>query len=208
MISTAGTVTLENLVFRNCRNTASEGGAVMVEKNILSVKNCVFENNYALAGAGIATVTKMVSITDIDGCTFKDNTVKNNGGALNIMNSNVLFLSNSTFNEWLDFSITMNTDINVASLTQVSLGEETLDLAPGTITFDPAYDWQPIDKFNFYCYTGIDEESTSFQGGQTAADSSEAGIYLARLVIRDPALPEPAAALLAAAALALFLRKR
>ncbi len=96
MVSSAGITHLENLVIKNCRNTSGEGGAVLVEKNNLAAKNTTFESNYATAGGAIATVTKMVSITDIDGCTFTNNTAKTNGGALNIMNSNVLFMSNST----------------------------------------------------------------------------------------------------------------
>ena len=95
-ISTAGLTTLQNLIMKDCRNTAGEGGAVNVEKGILTAKKSTFENNYASAGAAIATVTKMVSITDIDSCTFTGNVARTNGGALNIMNSNVLFMSNST----------------------------------------------------------------------------------------------------------------
>ena len=117
-------------------------------------------------------------------------------------------LTASTLDEWIDFSFTMNTDVEVASITQVTLGEETKDIEPGVIPLDPDYDWKPIDKFSFSCFTASDSETVSLNSISLTSDTSEVGAYLTRIVVRDPALPEPACLALLLGLVALYLRKR
>lgn len=104
--------------------------------------------------------------------------------------------------EWIDFSFTMDTDINVAMVTQVSLGEETKDVE---LALDPDYDWTAIDQFSFTTYTYDEGESIS---EAVAADAAQTGLHMARLIVRDPALPEPAVLAILGLIAALALRKR
>ncbi|MBR5945488.1 hypothetical protein IKZ80_00195, partial [bacterium] len=104
--------------------------------------------------------------------------------------------------DWVDFGFTMNTDINVSMVTQVTLGEETKDVE---IALDPYYDWKPIDQFSFTTYTYSEGESIS---EAVAADATQTGLHMARLIIRDPSLPEPAVLAILGLIAALTLRKR
>ena len=104
--------------------------------------------------------------------------------------------------DWVDFSFTMNTDINVSMVTEVSLGDETKEVE---ITLDPYYDWKPIDQFSFTTYVYDEGDSIS---EAVAADATQTGLHMARLIIRDPSLPEPALLGILALVAALALRKR
>ena len=104
--------------------------------------------------------------------------------------------------DWVDFSFTMNTDINVSMVTEATLGDETKEVE---ITLDPYYDWKPIDQFSFTTYVYDEGESIS---EAVAADSVQTGLHMARLIIRDPALPEPAVLAILGLIAALALRKR
>ena len=104
--------------------------------------------------------------------------------------------------DWVDFSFTMNTDINVSMVTEATLGDETKEVE---ITLDPYYDWKPIDQFSFTTYVYDEGDSIS---EAVAADATQTGLHMARLIIRDPSLPEPAILGILALVAALALRKR
>ncbi len=104
--------------------------------------------------------------------------------------------------DWVDFSFTMNTDVNVAMITEASLGDETKEVE---VSLDPEYDWTAIDQFSFAAYA---YENGSSLSQAVAADGAQTGLHVARLIIRDPSLPEPAVALFLLALGALFLRRK
>ncbi|MBO7436107.1 hypothetical protein J6U76_08995 [bacterium] len=113
-----------------------------------------------------------------------------------------VLLSTPFSDEWTDFSFTMDTDINVGAVIKVTLGEEEKEVS---YTTDPDYDWTAIDQFSFTTYT-YDEGSSINQA--VAADGAQTGLHIARLIIHDPAVPEPAVALFLLALGALFLRRK
>ena len=96
----------------------------------------------------------------------------------------------------------MDTDINVGAVIKVTLGEEEKEVS---YTTDPDYDWTAIDKFSFTAST-YDDSSSINQA--IAADGAQTGLHIARLIIHDPAVPEPAIALFLLALGALFLRRK
>ena len=113
-----------------------------------------------------------------------------------------VLLSTPFSDEWTDFSFTMDTDINVGAVIKVTLGEEEKDVS---YTTDPDYDWTAIDKFSFTAYA-YDDGSSINQA--VAADAIQTGLHIARLVIHDPAIPEPALLAILGLVAALALRKR
>jgi hypothetical protein len=159
--------------------------------------------------AETAEKSAYVRIGTIDGYGYRPvYLVKDNASStINIccVNDNNEFdvlLSQNISDEWVDFSFTMDTDINVGAVTKVTFGEEEKDVS---YTTDPDYDWTAIDQFSFTTYT-YDEGSSINQA--VAADGAQTGLHIARLIIHDPAVPEPAIALFLLALGALFLRRK
>lgn len=159
--------------------------------------------------AETAEKSAYVRIGTIDGYGYRPvYLVKDNASStINIccVNDNNEFdvlLSQNISDEWVDFSFTMDTDINVGAVIKVTLGEEEKEVS---YTTDPDYDWTAIDQFSFTTYT-YDEGSSINQA--VAADGAQTGLHIARLIIRDPSLPEPATALFLLALGALFLRRK
>ena len=113
--SGARMVKVENTIFRNSTSNAKNGGALNVWSGNsdstsglpstdcwVYLTGCTFENCYALNGTGdrgnggaMRSTAKYNTITD---CTFINN-IGNNGGAINIYNSNAVdtFVSGCTF---------------------------------------------------------------------------------------------------------------
>ena len=159
--------------------------------------------------AETAEKSAYVRIGTVDGYGYRPvYLVKDNASStINIccVNDNNEFdvlLSQNISDEWVDFSFTMDTDINVGAVTKVTLGEEEKEVS---YTTDPDYDWTAIDQFSFTTYT-YDEGSSINQA--VAADGAQTGLHIARLIIHDPAVPEPAVALFLLALGALFLRRK
>ncbi|MBQ7555918.1 hypothetical protein IJS98_05645, partial [bacterium] len=86
---------------------------------------------------------------------------------------------------------TMDTDPNVASVTEITFGDFVTNFAIGELPLEPSYDGKRIEKFTIGCHDV----------------ANPAGMYMSRIVIRDPSVPEPAVFGLLLA-LALLLRKK
>ncbi len=96
MITTAGSLELTNVTLRNAVNSKT-GGAVYVSAGTLTVKGCAFENNAAKTGGAIDTKTKTNLVLTVEDSSFHSNTATTNGGAINLLDTNKLTLSGSTF---------------------------------------------------------------------------------------------------------------
>ena len=79
-------------------NLSAEGSAILVDRNSLSLSDCVLQNNQTNGAHGGAVMVAGVEATlSVDSCQFLDNRVQGvgNGGA--IYSNGSLFISNSTF---------------------------------------------------------------------------------------------------------------
>ncbi len=101
MISSSGSVVLENVLMENAVSSGT-GGAVYLSAGSLNAVGSRFENNSASSGGAIDTLTKKkVSLTLTD-CSFTSNTAKTNGGAINLLDTNTMtatgvqFIGNKT----------------------------------------------------------------------------------------------------------------
>ena len=102
-------------------------------------------------------------------------------------------IATAPFGEWVDFSFTMDTDVSVASVTEITFGDFVTNFAIGDVALDPKYDNVRIEKFTIGCHDV----------------ANPAGMYMSRIVIRDPSVPEPAIIGLMLALLGLaFARKQ
>ena len=102
-------------------------------------------------------------------------------------------IATAPFGEWVDFSFTMDTDPNVASITEITFGDFVTNFAVGDLPLEPKYDGKRIEKFTIGCHDV----------------ANPAGMYMSRIVIKDPSVPEPAIIGLMLALLGLaFARKQ
>jgi len=101
-------------------------------------------------------------------------------------------IATAPFGEWVDFSFTMDTDVTVASVTEITFGDFTTNFAIGDLPLNTKYDFAKIDKFTI----GLHDVA------------NPAGMYLSRIVVKDPSVPEPAILALLALAGLFFVRKQ
>ena len=101
-------------------------------------------------------------------------------------------VATAPFGEWVDFSFTMDTDITIASLKQLTFGDFVTNFVDGDVPLNPRYDGEQIKKFSINCYDV----------------ANPAGMYLSRIIIRDPEVPEPAVIGIFLMLAALFLKRR
>ena len=100
-------------------------------------------------------------------------------------------IATAPFGEWVDFSFTMDTDPNVACVKEITFGDFVTNFIDGELPLNPSYDGRRIEKFTINLYDV----------------ANPAGMYLSRVVVKDPSVPEPAIFGLLLA-LALLLRKK
>ena len=101
-------------------------------------------------------------------------------------------IATAPFGEWVDFSFTMDTDVTVASVTQITFGDFVTNFAIGDLPLNTKYDFAKINKFTI----GLHDVA------------NPAGMYLSRIVVRDPSVPEPAILALLALVGLFFVRKQ
>lgn len=96
MVTSAGTLELTNVDAKNAVNSKS-GGAVYLTAGKLSVSGCSFTGNSAKTGGAIDTKTKVGIQMTVADSTFSANTATTNGGAINLMDTNTMTVTNTAF---------------------------------------------------------------------------------------------------------------
>ena len=96
MVTSAGTLELTNVDAKNAVNSKT-GGAVYLTAGKLSVSGCSFTGNSAKTGGAIDTKTKVKIGVTIADSTFSANTATTNGGAINLMDTNTMTVTNTAF---------------------------------------------------------------------------------------------------------------
>ena len=89
-------VTLKNITFINCNSSTTSQASVIKSNALLTIENCVFENNYAVGRYG-AIYQQYNNLTVINS-TFKDNSNSNRAGAIYASDLSVNLINNTFIN--------------------------------------------------------------------------------------------------------------
>ena len=89
-------VTLKNITFINCNSSTTSQASVIKSNALLTIENCVFENNYAVGIYG-AIYQQYNNLTVINS-TFKDNSNSNRAGAIYASDLSVNLINNTFIN--------------------------------------------------------------------------------------------------------------
>ena len=100
-------------------------------------------------------------------------------------------IATAPFGQWVDFSFTMDTNPEVACIKEITFGDFVTNFIDGELPLNPSYDGKRIEKFTINLYDV----------------ANPAGMYMSRIVVKDPAVPEPAILALLALVGMLLVRK-
>ncbi len=100
-------------------------------------------------------------------------------------------IATAPFGQWVDFSFTMDTNPEVACIKEITFGDFVTNFIDGELPLNPSYDGKRIEKFTINLYDV----------------ANPAGMYMSRIVVKDPAVPEPAVLALLALVGMLLVRK-
>ncbi len=115
-------VTLKDIAFVNCNSsTAAQNQAPVITSNaILTIENCVFENNYGTDAYG-AIYQRSNNLTVINS-TFKDNSNLNRAGAIRAEGlDNVNLINNTFINCYGRSSNTQGSSVYLNSITKANI---------------------------------------------------------------------------------------
>ncbi|MBP5627809.1 hypothetical protein J6X96_06565 [bacterium] len=100
-------------------------------------------------------------------------------------------IATAPFGQWVDFSFTMDTNPEVACIKEITFDDFVTNFIDGELPLNPSYDGKRIEKFTINLYDV----------------ANPAGMYMSRIVVKDPAVPEPAILALLALVGMLLVRK-